>query len=161
MFLSLSFATWLYILSGTTVILLVLRYFVTQSKWWHNASNRVQLLMQVSNILAQANKTQQASFIINDTDYSATLAYNYNGGGYTICVPFSRRRSLAMSDFQVILIRSDNSAVNITQQPGTPYLVSAYELGGVKINVTNIESGAVFSYNQNTAPLYCDEILLL
>lgn len=150
---------WLPTVGLIVTVLVVTRYLVIRSKWWHNASNKLHLLMKVSTILAQGTKPHQASFVINDTDYSATLAYCYNGASHTICVPFSRRRSLAMSDLQVILVRNDKSTVNITQQPGIPYLVSADELGGVKINVTNIDSGATFSYEHNLVPLYCDEVL--
>lgn len=154
-----SIITWLPTLGLTMAITSMMIYLVIRSKWWHNASNKLQLLMKVSSILVQGTKPQQASFVINDTDYSATLAYVYNGAPHTICVPFSRRRSLAMSDLQVLLIRSDKSTVNITQQPGIPYLVSAEELGGVKISVTNIDNGMCFSYEHNLVPLYCDEVL--
>ena len=154
-----SMLTWLPTVGLIVTVLAITRYLVIHSKWWHNASNKLHLLMKVSSILAQGSKSQQASFVINDTDCSATLAYAYNGASHTICVPFTRSRSLAMSNLQVLLVRSDKSTVNITQQPGIPYLVSSRELGGVKISVTNIDSGATFSYEQDYVPLYCDEVL--
>jgi hypothetical protein len=56
-----------------------------------------------------------------------------------------------MSSLEVFLMK-DNKAEKITQQPGIPYVLSAKQLGGSLIVVTNEES----EYSEYIeAPQYC------
>ena len=78
------------------------------------------------------SKQTLASFTINDSGKSAFIVYSRCGKDYMINVPYKRELVTQMSKCKVFLSKN-NEMINITQQPGIPYLVSAKMLGGDKI----------------------------
>lgn len=90
-------------------------------------------------------------------DTMATITYKYQGKNYTIQVPFDQKRVLDMSTIQVTLHRDEETTVDITHQPGMPYLLTAMHYGGRSITVTNKISGLVYDYGTKP-PLYCQEV---
>lgn len=90
-------------------------------------------------------------------DYSAIITYDYNGNSYDINIPFNRKYVLPMSDLKVKLILNGKE-IDITQQPGIPYLLSAGELGGDKLLIINTASGSTKYYESNECPGYATEM---
>jgi hypothetical protein len=77
-------------------------------------------------------------FSINDTGKSASIKYTRYGKSYILNIPYDRSRISSMSSYTVYLIKN-NQRINITQQSGIPYLVTADELGGNSIEVETID----------------------
>lgn len=81
----------------------------------------------------------------------ARINYCVSGLSYQIIVPYDPEKIVSMSSLEVFLMK-DNKAEKITQQPGIPYVLSAKQLGGSLIVVTNEES----EYSEYIeAPQYC------
>ncbi len=73
-----------------------------------------------------------SKFVINSTGTSALITYNRDNESYILNIAFNRELIRKMSGSKVYLVMGDKQ-VNITQQPGIPYSVTARELGGEKI----------------------------
>ena len=86
------------------------------------------------------------------------ISYIYMGHKYDIYIPYIRRNAIKMTDFKAELITND-SIINITQQPGIPYLVNAKQLDGNSIKLTNLSTGATHTYDLTECPLYGTEIM--
>lgn len=76
--------------------------------------------------------TSGSKFILNSTGTSALITYYRDNESYQLNIPFNRDLIRKMSGSKVYLIIG-NKQVNITQQPGIPYSVTAREMGGEKI----------------------------
>jgi hypothetical protein len=127
---------------------------------YYARKKQAELLFSVVKTL-QGKHTHDDSiaFSINDSDLSATILYKRLGHEYMLMVPFNRDYVAGMSQFRAKLFRHNKSPIDITQQPGIPYLVSAHDLGGTHIEITNHETGATHSYSSATVPLYAAELL--
>lgn len=117
------------------------------------------LILKTINNLAEAQKPTQASFIINDSDQSASIVYKHYGINHTLFVPFSRHYSVKMVCLQGELLYKDGTKIDITQEPGIPYLCSALELGGISITIYNIDTGDTHTYTGDHKPAFCLEVL--
>lgn len=99
-----------------------------------------------------------ASFTVNDTNTSATILYNRLGKKAIVFVPYSRVNLVGMIPFKTELIRENQPSLVITQQPGIPYLVSARNLGGTHIKITNQETGDIKYFGKDEIPGYVTEL---
>lgn len=97
-----------------------------------NATTAV-ILRAISN---NNNNNSDSRFEINDNRRTATITYRHNDKLYKVVIPYNRRKIRSMSQSQVHLIK-DGERVNITHQPGVPYLVSAEDMGGQAFIITN------------------------
>jgi hypothetical protein len=95
---------------------------------------------------------------INDTNQSATVLYNRLGKKSTLFVPFNRNHVAQMISFKAELIFDGKPSLNITQQPGIPYMVDAKSLGGLYIKITNEENGQSKLYGTEEVPHYAEEL---
>lgn len=68
-----------------------------------------------------------SNIVINDTN--AIITYTRFGKKYKLCVPYQRNLVSKMSSTKVTLCM-DTSEMDITQQPGLPYMFTAKQLGG-------------------------------
>lgn len=100
-----------------------------------------------------------ASFTVNDTDQSASILYERMGQQYILMVPYKRKHVSTMTQFKVELLRSGKPALDITQQPGIPYMVSAGDLGGHIIKITNEDNGVTHEYGEEKIPMYGEEVM--
>jgi flagellar basal body-associated protein FliL len=70
---------------------------------------------------------------VNDTRTAAKLTYFHKGAEYTVYLPYDKKmqRKVGYTVFHEL----GNKKVNITQESGIPYMVTANMLGGGKITV--------------------------
>lgn len=95
--------------------------------------------------------------VINDINQTVVLKYTYYDKEYKITMPYRRCEVLNMSQYTAEL-SVDDLMIDITQQPGIPYILSAKELGGKFIKLTNFITGESHIYGLNEAPLYGKEL---
>jgi len=154
-------------LVGTSITLLVFGlsyykgYFSTARDWFNIRKQRVKMVMSLmKNIqtLAESKKTV-ASFAVNDSDLSASIIYERMGSQYILMVPYSRKYIASMTQFRVELLRYNKEPLNITQQPGIPYIVSSEDLGGSAIKITNEDTGYSYEYTGTKLPMYGEEVM--
>lgn len=88
--------------------------------------------------------------VINGTSRSMTLTYERNGVKYRLTVPFARSIISEMMGKRVYLV-TNNEKIEITQQPGVPYLVTAQDIAGLgsKIIVEDIENEVISDVDKN------------
>jgi hypothetical protein len=114
----------------------------------------------LENINESDTKTEKNTlFAINDSDMSAEITYNVMNEFRTINIPYSRQYIVPMSQFKAELLHNGNISKDITQQPGIPYMVSALDLGGTDIKITNQETEKAYIYHGNYIPMYAKEVM--
>jgi hypothetical protein len=130
-------------------------------EWYESKKQQVNLLLTVLKTLQGAETaTRTVCFTVNDTDKSASIMYERMGQSYTLFVPYQRKYIAQMAQFKAELLRHNETSVDITQQPGIPYLVTAEELGGEGIKITNHESGEFHVFHSKEIPHYAQQIIL-
>jgi hypothetical protein len=86
-------------------------------------------------ILLKSRPSSQAS--LNETGRSLCITYDRVGKTYHFNVPFSRQLMVRSVGLKVYLIQESGSELDITQQPGLPYLVTAEMLGGTGLKIVH------------------------
>jgi protein tyrosine phosphatase len=130
--------------------------------WISSKIQQIKLLIGViQQLLAkEASKSvPKEHFEVNSTDDSATILYERMSNEYRLVVPYSRRYVASMTQLKVELVYENGSRLDITQQPGIPYLFTANELGGKQIVVMNGDTGIEHTYSLNERPKYADETM--
>ena len=140
------------ILSSAIVIFLTVKFGF--HKWI-----MYKLMMWILAAFTKAIPTAKFSFKVNDTDISASVTYEHFGEKYIIFVPYNRSKIASMTQLTATLLRDNDENVNITQQPGIPYMVNADMLGGHTIRLTNNDTGETHDYEKETMPFYGNEVL--
>lgn len=131
--------------------------------WMNVRLQRISIIFSLIENLNQEKsraKKNTVSFVVNDSDLSATIIYERLGTQYILLVPYNRSYIADMSQFRVELLRNDKEPLNITQQPGIPYMINAGDLGGHSIRITDEETGVSHVYNQVTCPRYGTDVIL-
>lgn len=138
-------------------------YLTGLTTWVDTRRQKVKLLLTLIDTLqnpsSSSASTTRTAFNVNDTDTSANITYERMGHEYILFVPYNRGFVAPMSQFKAELLRKNANPVNITQQPGIPYMVTADELGGYAIRMTNQETGVAHEYNHKTAPMFGEEVM--
>lgn len=133
------------------------------SDWVVKKYQNLRLLYSlVNNIKSQEkleNKPKVEPFQINDYDRSANITYTRMNESHTVHVPYSRKHIAAMSQFKAELLKKDFDPIDITQQPGIPYLINAYDLGGYAIRITDQETNKSHIYEEKVCPVYAEEVM--
>ena len=111
-------------------------------------------------VLEELNKKQDQNseiFKPMEKSKSAIILYNHGGKNHNICVPYDRSKSRKMLRKEVFLVRLDDheNRVEITHKPGVPYLLSAKEMGGIKIVVTK-DGETIREYGEDEIPNFLD-----
>jgi hypothetical protein len=89
----------------------------------------------------------------------ASILYDRLGTQYLLIVQYDRSKIADMTQFKAFLhFKGNIDTIDITQQPGIPYTVTANELGGSHIEITNMETGLKKKYLSDTKPMYADEL---
>jgi hypothetical protein len=87
------------------------------------------------------------------------IEYEYFGQKYKLAIPYNRKKLINMANYKAELCFNDKTSVNITQQPGIPYILNASDLGGQYIKITNMETGLSHNYDNKHVPMYADELI--
>lgn len=130
--------------------------------YWYNAKRRQIYLLTtlVKAVSGQEVGPHTVSFTVNDTGKSACLEYERMSHKYTLLIPYRRDYVSKMAHFLAELIRPGHLPLDITQQPGVPYLATAETLGGVNIRVTNRETGRHQVFLPSQMPWYAEDLFL-
>lgn len=135
-------------------------YFHAVKDWFVTKRNNIKLVMSLMDkITTDVSNKKSAAFNITDTSKSANIIYERMGQQYILFVPYNRRFVSQMNQFKVELLRENNNPVDITQQPGIPYLTSANSLGGTFIRITNEDSELTHEYGPDEIPYYGEEVM--
>lgn len=130
--------------------------------WYYSDTiNTVLKRIKIMYNLAQSmdRPTTPVTLTISDTDETALLTYNRLNTQYTVSLPYNRRKVASMNQFTVHLLYKNQGPLNITQEPGIPYIVSANQLGGVAIEVIDSDTGNKVTYSGDQIPMYCVEVI--
>lgn len=88
--------------------------------------------------IARENKT---CFQLNKGNKTATITYQRLGKSYNLTVPYDRRAGNQARNKKVyIQIEGDDELIDITQQPGIPYLVSGQMLNAKNVIIKNMST---------------------
>lgn len=136
--------------------------FANAVNWVYDRYTKAKMLLALMDKMKNAPESSKnvkdiPSFVINDSDISATVSYQQLGSNYTLSVPYCRKYVAPMSQYKAELVGSETTI--ITQQPGVPYLVSAEELGGDLIRITNEETNKQYEYVLDIPPMYAEEVM--
>ena len=125
------------VILGSTLIGATALYYYRQSisNWG------LQLLLKS---FESYRSTDKPSITIGETGRFACITYSRMGFTYSLYVPFEKRKVAKLSSIRVYLHKADGPVVDITQQPGIPYLVTASMLGGTHIRVVGENKSVTF-----------------
>jgi hypothetical protein len=98
------------------------------------------------------------SVIILDNERGVVISYELSGKQYLCTMPYSRKMSLNMRQYKAELV-TEHGHVDITQQPGIPYIVPAKDIGGNSIILTNLLTGQTYTYDDGAIPGYGTELI--
>jgi len=112
------------------------------------------ILNKVNEELSKKQDQEGISFKTFERTKSAVVLYKYGGKEHKVCIPYDRTKSTSMLRKEVKLIL-DNEEIDITHKPGVPYLLSANDMGGSKINV--VKDGKIIKeYVSDEIPGYLE-----
>ena len=113
-------------------------------------------------VMTELNKKQDGEaeiFKPLEKSKSAIILYSHGGKNHKVCVPYDRSKSRNMLRKQVFLIRTneneDEQWNEITHKPGIPYLLSAKDMGGIKIIIVK-DGETIKEYSEDEIPNYLD-----
>jgi hypothetical protein len=128
--------------------------------WIEGKRQRGKLLLKLmEGFEKDISKKAPSGFTVCGTDESASILYERLGKEYIVWTPYNRSKIVSMSQFKVELLREGKQPLDITQQPGIPYTISAAMLGGDGILITNHETDVSHRYDRNEIPMYGDEVI--
>lgn len=104
--------------------------------------------------LANLTNDRNRFVVNNDTKACAKILYIHNGIERCIYVPYEPSKVSEMAQHIVQLHYENGTTIDITQQPGVPYLVSAALLGGKEIRAIDVNSEEEKVFDSKTTPLY-------
>jgi len=82
------------------------------------------------------------------------VPYQYHGIDYQVYIPFSRSLRRKMINNKTTLIKSNGEEVELSQQPGCCYLVTASMLGGQAIKTVNLDTGEENLFEGDDIPVF-------
>lgn len=107
------------------------------------------LYHKYNSILQSLHVTKSNSIELHEN--YAIIPYTYNNTEYSVRIPYNRSKVCHMDAF-IVWGDTGNGSVNITQQPGIPYLLSADELSYKTITAHNVDEDKYYQYDDQ--PLY-------
>lgn len=119
---------------------------------------KIRLLWRLWNMVPTSQATHHDTFSILTTELAAKINYQRHHHQASLYVPFDRRKVAIMSQLVFELLKENGESQELTQQPGLPYLVTARMLGGIGIRVTNLEDEISYTYDEETAPMYGEQV---
>lgn len=112
----------------TLLIILPVSYLIFRWRW-------SVLGYCLSWIMPSSQLSSQA--VLCETGRAVCITYKRLGKTYLLNIPFSRRDMVRSVGLKVYLIQAGGTELDITQQPGVPYLITAEMLGGIGLKVVS------------------------
>lgn len=112
----------------------------------------------VRNILFSSGNVKAEPFSVAPYGKYATVTYDRVGTKSTIVVPYNRSATVAMAQYKAYLHTDNGEQIDITQQPGIPYVCPAGLLGGKSIMLLNNATCMTHMYDAHSAPMYGTEL---
>ena len=135
---------------GLSVVALVLAFqsgYLNQFEPVRNLITTVRQSLRVINAYVNiAQPIIQTHCSINDSRESAVITYTSSGREKLINVPYNRQIKEEMRGWRLNLIKIGNVLVDITQEPGYPYMCTPQQLGGIEIIARHLASNQTISY---------------
>jgi hypothetical protein len=100
--------------------------------------------ISLSSLMNQVDST----FTICEGQKAASIKYSRFGTEYVLFVPYERKLAIKTGAHKAFLIKGQEK-IDITQQPGIPYLVTPNELGGECIEIVGEETVTKFYRNEH------------
>lgn len=125
-----------------------------------NGYKQIKLLTQLINNIEKVNNLPHDNNLELGDNY-AMITYTHNANVYKIYIPFDRMKAIYMSDIKMHL-EDDDQTIDITQEPGIPYLLSPSMIGrtsSAKIIAHNISNNKTHTYVADEIPLFCNDVL--
>ena len=120
---------------------------------------KYKLLVSVTKYYLQKKISYLKSIL---SGYCITYSDNYaiitTRGSKKIYIPYNILKKYEMNRLKVNLVTSDGIYVDITQQCGIPYMLTAHQLGGTHIKIENNTSGISKIYSAHETPMYADDV---
>lgn len=74
------------------------------------------------------NEVETPKESVTIEDNHMIIHYNYLNSNYTVRIPFSHTQVVPMTQYRVVGVRENGEEIDLTQQPGVPYLVLPQDL---------------------------------
>lgn len=132
---------------------------LVNSSWYDRQVLRITAIGSLVRGMNPGLAPSTVAFAVNNGGRSASISYSRLGEHYVVHLPYQRRSVTKMLSFNAAVHKNDGSVINITQQPGLPYLTSANDFGAERIVITNGENGKTASYTGDTIPGFATELL--
>src|SRR3989338_5175023 len=92
-------------------------------RWLNSRRQHITILLKLIQQLQNQEMAQSKDhFVVNASDLNANIIYERLGKEYTIVVPYNRCQVANMSQLRATLVYADKTSIDITQQPGIPYI---------------------------------------
>lgn len=119
----------------------------------------VQIFVKASLVKKMIQENSMINFNSLPTLGTCKISYKCYGENFNLFIPFNPTKALDMSRFQVML-SFDNKCMDITQQPGIPYLFSAAEIGGDKYLIIDTAAPDIHKISETIeAPRYLEKFI--
>ena len=130
-----------------------------------NDNNDNNSMMNMMNIMLKNNNDNNSMMnkeknktYISKSGKCLHIYYDYMGKEYMITVPYNGLSSIDMIQYEMFAVYESNEFINITQQPGIPYLINTTNLNCEILKAINQETDVFHNYIDKETPLYCQEI---
>jgi len=111
----------------------------------------LEILRRKNSSLSSPSLSKTSSFSLS----TAVVPYQINYNGKSLFVPKNKELLSKMSLYKVEVLLIDDTLLDITQEPGIPYLLSLKQFNGKKFIFTSLEEGTVVEKCElDKPPLY-------
>lgn len=87
------------------------------------------------------------------------VEYSIENSKYNLTLPYNRRKRIPMTNLKVVAYYANGTELNLTQQPGIPYLITAEIIGAENIIVRNCINNKTIKYTKDEFIGYAEEAL--
>ena len=114
---------------------------------------QIQVKKVITNFMVEqmlsATELSENSLTINPGRNSATITFDYLGQPRQITVPYNRKITAVMNQYEVIIIRGDKF-INITNMPGIKYTCCGNDLRADRVIIKNKMTGEEIDWPLDT-----------
>lgn len=141
--LFISFIPWKYFIPFISIIISILGYYRAKIKSYFASL----ILKAMISIMFQKEDDAKESNLTIDKNL-AVINYSHNDKEYTLRFPYDPIAAKTRSK-RVFAITENGQEINITQQPGLPYLITCQHLNAVRIEVRGRDQTVLKTYQDD------------